>query len=607
MDNLEIVMKNKYKDDENYCFIFNSYLRHKVNPDYKYIENIVTRNGLELEFVNEQDENLCEKALKQNPYSYVFIKDQNIRNRLWLFVILKDISLFEYVEQTEELCNFLLNKNGLILEYIKDKNPKYCYLAIKQNALAIQFVDNQTPQLCQMAVRKNGLALQYIKNQNHDLCLLAIRQNPIALEYVTEQTDKLIKDIIDNLEKWILSSENDSIAIFSRIKNQTFDVCKFFITLHPVCLKYIKSQSEKLSLENIEELTLLAIDKFFVKKNDYVFGFKENIQNLNDNEINFPIDIKKENNFHKKIKETYLKRNIDFEEENNINIDTNVMKEYNKLINERKEKINIISKDKKPDILNWIQLWTPKIYDKILKCDYKIIDFFNENIITEDMYLAVVKQDGLHLKYIKEQYQTENICKEAIKNNILAFEFVHNKTDDMCFLCLSKDHTLIQFIDNQTDFMCKIVFDKCKSLKNFDAFRYIKNKDIKLEKIAVKYDGLALEFIDNQNDIICESAVKQNGLALKFVKKQTEKICELAVEQNGLALEFVENKTDKICEIAMKQNPKALIFVDLLTENLIKLCKNNNDYEYNNNYILNDNFNHNEFFQKILIGENVVV
>jgi hypothetical protein len=601
-DKLELAIKEKYQNNEKYFFVFNSYLKHKKNQNLQYIEKVVSRNGLELEFVTEQNENLCKRAIKQNIYSYVFIKDNDIRKKLQNFVLEQDNSLFDFIdEQSEELCVSLLKNNGLVLQYIKDKNQKYCYLAVQQNPLALQYVnkENQTPELYQIAVRKNGLSLQYVKEQNHDICILAIRQNPIALEYVETQTDKLIKNIMDNLKKWLLLSDSDILAIFSRIKNQTYQICKFFVELLPECLRCIKSQSDELSFDEIEKLSLIAMDKFYQNKdnlkkdlllddidlpigdNDVIYPknkFEKGKNKISANLLDF------ENPFVNSLIEKYQRRNSDLELNFFLSNNNNdVILNYEKMIKERKNSVNEFSFNKKtnekPAIISWIQLWTPKIYEKLLTYDYESIVFFEEP--TEDMYIIVVRQDGMMLQFIKEENQTEKICKEAIHNNINAFEFVHNKTHDMCLSCISQNHYLIQYVDNPTDLMCKIVIDKCKSIKDFSAFKYIKNKNFKLERIVVQFDGLALEFIENQNDAICELAVKQNGLALKFVKKQTNNICELAVKQNGLALEFVENKTDKICELAVKQNSIALKFVDLLTEDLLSLHKNTN----NNNYI----------------------
>ena len=126
-DNLEIAIKEKYNNNEKYFFTFNSYLRHKENLDLEYVEKIISRNGLELEFVTEQTEELCEKAIIQNICSYVFIRDNDIRKKLQKIVIEKDNSLFEYIEnQTEELCLIAVTNDPYALKFVKKQTKEIC-------------------------------------------------------------------------------------------------------------------------------------------------------------------------------------------------------------------------------------------------------------------------------------------------------------------------------------------------------------------------------------------------------------------------------------------------------------------------------------------------
>ncbi len=106
------------------------------------------------------------------------------------------------------------------------------------------------------------------------------------------------------------------------------------------------------------------------------------------------------------------------------------------------------------------------------------------------------------------EWENENFCLEAVKQNGKALYYVENQTEEICLEAVKQNGNALQFVKNQTEEMC---------LK------------------AVKQYGNALEYVKNQTEEICLKAVKQNGNALQFVKNQTEEICLEAVKQNGNA------------------------------------------------------------------------
>lgn len=57
-----------------------------------------------------------------------------------------------------------------------------------------------------------------------------------------------------------------------------------------------------------------------------------------------------------------------------------------------------------------------------IKINVDYIQILKDRILNEELYLFVVKQNGLALEFVKEQ--TEEICMEAVKQNGMALEFV---------------------------------------------------------------------------------------------------------------------------------------------------------------------------------------
>ena len=116
-----------------------------------------------------------------------------------------------------------------------------------------------------------------------------------------------------------------------------------------------------------------------------------------------------------------------------------------------------------------------------------------------DVCIFAVLYDGIFLKEIEKDKQTESLCKLAVMSYGPALEYVKEcfKTKDIC-------------------------------------------------KLAVKSSGLALEFVPHghQTEKLCLAAVGSNGIALKFVneKLQTREMCDIAVNQNKSAVWYVSKK-----------------------------------------------------------------
>ena len=94
--------------------------------------------------------------------------------------------------------------------------------------------------------------------------------------------------------------------------------------------------------------------------------------------------------------------------------------------------------------------------------------------------LEQVKQDGLFLKYVKNQ--TPELCIEAVKGSGMALQYVKRQTPEICLA-------------------------------------------------AVQQNSEALQYVKDQTPEICLAAVRQNGLALEFVKDKTTEICMEAMKQ----------------------------------------------------------------------------
>jgi len=167
-----------------------------------------------------------------------------------------------------------------------------------------------------------------------------------------------------------------------------------------------------------------------------------------------------------------------------------------------------------------------------------------------------LSQCGNLLEYLDDNLITDKLCKIAVEQNGLVLYHVKNQTDEICKLAVQQNSRALEYVKNQTDEICKLAVQK-----NGISLCYVRNKTYEICNLSVKQNWKAIQYVYIQEEELCILAVKQNGLALEYIQNQTEEICKLAVQQNGLALEYVQKQTDEICKLAIKQNINAKNFV----------------------------------------------
>lgn len=112
----------KFEDGTRWSYPINLIKHHLVNDASKPIELIslhaVLNNGLALEFVKNQTEEICKAAVGNNGFALMFVK-----------------------EQTESICLAAVRNNGMALKFVKAQTERICLEAVKQNGMALAFVN----------------------------------------------------------------------------------------------------------------------------------------------------------------------------------------------------------------------------------------------------------------------------------------------------------------------------------------------------------------------------------------------------------------------------------------------------------------------------------
>jgi hypothetical protein len=129
---------------------------------------MIPKLGFLLQFTSfAQDEESCIEAIKNNPINFAFVKNPseqviNLAIECWTN---------KYNESSSN------NENN----EIRDEHIRSLKSLLK---IDLQHNDNQTDEECLLAVQKDGLALQYVKNKTAEIKLAAILQNSDAKQFL---------------------------------------------------------------------------------------------------------------------------------------------------------------------------------------------------------------------------------------------------------------------------------------------------------------------------------------------------------------------------------------------------------------------------------------
>ena len=210
--------------------------------------------------------------------------------------------------------------------------------------------------------------------------------------------------------------------------------------------------------------------------------------------------------------------------------------------------------------------------DKIIINDIQLL--FNSYLFNNEINCKIaVQKNGLLLKYINSDNQSNDICKFAIIQNYNALKYVYNQTEEICKLAIQQnyntsnsiaqynfnfknDYSILNDVRNQTIEICKFAI-----YYNYRALKYVHIQTNEICKFAIEINYNALKYVKKQTNEICIFAILIDYNALKCVHFQTNEICKFAIEINYNALKYVRKQTRELCNLAIKQNSNAIKYV----------------------------------------------
>lgn len=173
----------------------------------------------------------------------------------------------------------------------------------------------------------------------------------------------------------------------------------------------------------------------------------------------------------------------------------------------------------------------------IKKSAYSILSIPDEHI-TEELSMLAVSVNGLVLKYVKDEYKTDDVCNSAIMQNGNAIEFVPNPTDEQYKVAIEVTPYAIQFMKKPSLELCISAIKKDMSV-----LKYINNPPEELYLEVVKLDGTAIKYMDTFNFETFLTALSNTSLAMKYLSPdyEDEDLCFTSVVINPDCVKYIDD------------------------------------------------------------------
>ncbi len=232
-------MPGKYKTKELYIKLLS------IKKNF-YLMKYVPNDMIDFDF--------CMEVIKLNPDFISEVPMEIINYDLWTEAIKGNGYLIEHVINDKDLCTdefieMALASNGLALQFIEDKTPKFCAIAFENTPFAIRFIPDPSDEMCDKALERDKTIFSLI---------LEIRKNitkmpeEAILVYLEKHSEKIF-DIQNPTEEMILTAlKHGAWDLFKNmdVEWQTQKICEYIVRKRPCDLKYVaeKFQTEELCI-----------------------------------------------------------------------------------------------------------------------------------------------------------------------------------------------------------------------------------------------------------------------------------------------------------------------------------------------------------------------
>ena len=564
----------KNHQNEKICLKAVSYdwtlLEHVENQTDNICIKAINGNYQAIKYVRNQTLNVCIAAVKKNYNSIRFITNKSIEiyKQLFkkdrcekMFMLIKEPSI-EIIIEFVKASPYALNK-----KYINEiyHTIELYNIAIRHQGLSIRYIRDRTPEMCLEAVKSDYKALQYIVDQTEEMCLIAVKAHSLELgNFFTNHIKgkNIIFDYDINRDIRFDTYYEPRSHILRYVMNQNDEICLEAVKNYGLSLKFVENKTL--------EICMMAVNNI-----GHAIAFVDN-----------------------------QTEDICMAAVNNSGFAIRYIKPENLT-----EEICLAAVKQNGLAINYIHNYTHEICYAAVNQNGLALEHVPDEMLNEDIFLDAVRQNGLALEFINIDNQNEDICNEALKNNINAIKFVKKNIDynlalkairndvmnlqyipyahvDIINEAFNKDYNVIKYIKkfNQTEEMCLKAIQHDIDLIQFVHFNIPNDLAIK----AVKKNGIYLKNIINQTDEIVKIALENTINAFKYVKNYNPYMCLDIVQKDGLQLEHIKKIIlkpewnyfrNQIYMEAIKQNPLAIKFaLNQTVKHRQEAIKNNPEY-----------------------------
>ena len=214
---------------------------------------------------------------------------------------------------------------------------------------------------------------------------------------------------------------------------------------------------------------------------------------------------------------------------------------------------------------------TEAVSQAAFNAEYRNLHHAPGQILTDEIILSVLRQDGIMLHAIDKDRLSEKMYMTALENHGMALMFFPKEmiTPDVAMKAVKENEMAIGHVpdDIKTPEICRAALnpEKVPSGKDYDVIVHVPFPDVCLEylkKMEHENEDLFLVFGNIKPEIItpemAQLAVKIDPSCLQFVpdRMKTSEMCAVAVEKDWMNMRFLPErmKTKGISEIAMNQS-----------------------------------------------------
>jgi hypothetical protein len=194
-------------------------------------------------------------------------------------------------------------------------------------------------------------------------------------------------------------------------------------------------------------------------------------------------------------------------------------------------------------------------------------ELFNDFDSAIDLIKIAVVENGLAMKYVPEEFQTEEICQFAIFQNIYSINFIVNLSD-----------FLLEFIYD------KYGIDKCYELNNPKINEYIEIKQKELNDKINNIDEVTVKFEESEKNGIKRQNEEQS-------KKDKLDYLQRLVKAKTKFIERHTPKLDKLNNIERNELKNLINSIKFDIEKFNNQINSLNNNEHINNQIISKNDN----------------